>query len=141
MLLRIHWSPSQTMTPIGNWKLENGNLGSDDRATCHPEGAVRPRDLLFSSTATKGSLLASPACASRLGMTVDRLFRSLCALWLCGIFFPGFVAPTPAQSIDKPSVTIDEDVTAFAFAPDGRIVYAVRRVYKNKKYDMQRDDI
>ena len=74
-------------------------------------------------------------------MTVDRLFRSLCALWLCGIFFPGFVAPTPAQSIDKPSVTIDEDVTAFAFAPDGRIVYAVRRVYKNKKYDMQRDDI
>ncbi len=45
------------------------------------------------------------------------------------------------QSLDKPSVNIDEDVTAFAFAPDGRIVYSVRRLFKNKKYDMQRDDI
>jgi len=107
------------------------------------------RDLLFSSTETKSRFLptgsepsvASPACAGRLGMTVGRLLRSLCALWLCGIFFPGFVAPTTPQSIDKPSVTIDEDVTAFAFAPDGRIVYSVRRMYKNKKYDMQRDDI
>jgi hypothetical protein len=46
-----------------------------------------------------------------------------------------------AQSLDKPLINIDEDVTAFAFAPDGRIVYSVRRMFKNKKYDMQRDDI
>ncbi len=46
-----------------------------------------------------------------------------------------------AQSLDKPATTIDEDITAFAFAPDGRIVYSVRRMFRNKKYDMQRDDI
>jgi hypothetical protein len=46
-----------------------------------------------------------------------------------------------AQGLDKPTVNIDEDVTAFAFAPDGRVVYSVRRMYRNKKYDMQRDDI
>jgi hypothetical protein len=47
----------------------------------------------------------------------------------------------PAQSLDKPTTTIDEDITAFAFAPDGRIVYSVRRMFRNKQYDMQRDDI
>src|SRR5262249_17639244 len=62
-------------------------------------------------------------------------------LWLCGIFF--FLPSTPAfaQSLDKPSLNIDEDVTAFGFAPDGRIAYSVRRLYHSKKYDMQRDDI
>jgi hypothetical protein len=66
---------------------------------------------------------------------------TLGTLWLGGnllLPFPGIVR---AQSIDKPAVTIDEDVTAFAFAPDGRIVYSVRRMFRNKKYDMQRDDI
>jgi hypothetical protein len=60
------------------------------------------------------------------------------ALLLFGGLLP---APVGAQSLDKPSVTIDEDVTSFAFAPDGRIAYSVRRMFKNKKYDMQRDDI
>ena len=67
--------------------------------------------------------------------------RHFLALSLCGIFFLAAPAPIAAQSLDKPSVNIDEDVSAFAFAPDGRIVYAVRRLFKNKKYDMQRDDI
>jgi hypothetical protein len=60
------------------------------------------------------------------------------ALLLLGGLLPG---PAGAQSLDRPSVTIDEDVTSFAFAPDGRIAYSVRRMFKNKKYDMQRDDI
>ena len=76
-----------------------------------------------------------------LGMTIGKLFLNLCPLWLCGILFFAFPAPACAQSLDKPSVNIDEDVSAFGFAPDGRLVYAVRRLYKNKKYDMQRDDI
>lgn len=48
-----------------------------------------------------------------------------------------------AQDVDfsKPLKTIDEEVTAFSFAPDGRVVYSVRRLFKAKKYDMQRDDI
>jgi hypothetical protein len=60
---------------------------------------------------------------------------------LCVIFFFLFLPSSPAQSLDKPTLTIDEDITAFAFAPDGRIVYSVRRMFRNKKYDMQRDDI
>src|SRR5262249_42107871 len=55
--------------------------------------------------------------------------------------FPCSLEPALAQDLDKPSVNIDEDVTAFAFAADGRVVYSVRRMYRNKKYDMQRDDI
>lgn len=46
-----------------------------------------------------------------------------------------------AQNLDKPVFNVDEEVTSFAYAPDGRIVFSVRRMFKNKKYDMQRDDI
>jgi hypothetical protein len=49
--------------------------------------------------------------------------------------------PTPAQNLDKPVFNVDDEVTSFAYAPDGRIVFSVRRMFKNKKYDMQRDDI
>jgi len=62
-------------------------------------------------------------------------------LSLCVIFFCLLLPSSPAQSLDKPSQTIDEDITAFGFAPDGRIAYSVRRLYHNRKYDMQRDDI
>jgi hypothetical protein len=48
---------------------------------------------------------------------------------------------TRAQNLDKPLVNVDDDVTAFAYAPDGRIAFSVRRIYKAKKYDLQRDDI
>ena len=66
-------------------------------------------------------------------------FLTLC---LCGISLFLFLPATAhAQDLEKPAVNIDEDVTAFAFAPDGRVVYSVRRMYRNKKYDMQRDDI
>jgi hypothetical protein len=46
-----------------------------------------------------------------------------------------------AQDLDKPLQSIDEEVTAFSFAPDSRIVYGVRRNFKTKKYDLQHDDI
>jgi WD40 repeat protein len=48
-----------------------------------------------------------------------------------------------AQNIDldKPLVNIDEDISAFAFAPDGRIVYSVRRHFHTKQYDLEHDDI
>ena len=49
--------------------------------------------------------------------------------------------PARAQDLDKPLQNIDEEVTAFSFAPDGRIVYSVRRNIKTKKYDLQHDDI
>ncbi|HVO58859.1 MAG TPA: hypothetical protein VMT51_14295 [Dongiaceae bacterium] len=72
-----------------------------------------------------------------LHRTVSPVFAlAACALAACLI-----ALPAAAQSLDKPSVNIDEDVTAFGFAPDGRVAYSVRRLYHNKKYDMQRDDI
>ena len=42
---------------------------------------------------------------------------------------------------EKPLQTIDEDISAFAFGPDGRIVYSVRRNMKTKLYDLEHDDI
>ena len=50
-------------------------------------------------------------------------------------------APVRAQEFEKPISTIDEDITAFAFAPDGRIVYAVNRPFKTKQYDLEHDDV
>jgi hypothetical protein len=69
------------------------------------------------------------------------LGASLRSLGLCALGFLLIPLSLPGQSLDKPSTTIDEDITAFAFATDGRIAYSVRRMFKNKKYDMQRDDI
>jgi hypothetical protein len=58
------------------------------------------------------------------------------ALWLlpCSL-------PARAQNLDKPVMNVDEEVTSFAYAPDGRVVFSVRRLFKTKKYDLQRDDI
>ena len=49
--------------------------------------------------------------------------------------------PARAQQLDKPLQNIDEDITAFAYGPDGRIVYAVNRGFKTKQYDLEHDDI
>lgn len=68
----------------------------------------------------------------------------LCTLCVSAfIYFLASSAPAPvrAQDIDKPLQNIDEEVTAFSFAPDGRIVYGVRRNFKTKKYDLEHDDI
>jgi hypothetical protein len=46
-----------------------------------------------------------------------------------------------AQSMEKAVVTVDDEVTAFTYAPDGRIVFSARKMYKAKKYDLERDDI
>jgi len=69
--------------------------------------------------------------------TISLLLCVLCAL--CGESL--LSVPSSAQNLDKPSINIDEDVTAFAYAPDGRVIFSVRRMFKNKKYDLQRDDI
>lgn len=65
-------------------------------------------------------------------------FRISIFAFLLLFFLP---LPTPAQNLDKPVLNVDDEVTSFAYAADGRIVFSVRRMFKNKKYDMQRDDI
>src|SRR5712664_3891805 len=70
------------------------------------------------------------------------LLRALCALCaLCvNSFF--FLSSARAQNLDKPLQSIDEEITAFAYAPDGRIVYSVYRKVKTKLYDaLEHDDI
>ena len=46
-----------------------------------------------------------------------------------------------AQNMSKAVFTVDDEVTAFTYAPDGRIVFSSRKMYKAKKYDLERDDI
>jgi dipeptidyl aminopeptidase/acylaminoacyl peptidase len=71
-----------------------------------------------------------------------RWLRNLCAL-VCVVFGCCAIPRACAQTVDmgKPLQTIDEDISAFAFAPDGRIIYSVRRNFKTKLYDLQHDDI
>jgi hypothetical protein len=68
-----------------------------------------------------------------------RLVRRMCALF-CLCFACCTLPPSRAQD-DKPLQVIDEEITAFSVASDGRIVYAVRRPFKTKKYDLEHDDI
>jgi hypothetical protein len=53
----------------------------------------------------------------------------------------GGLTPLLAQELDKPVQNVDEDITAFGYAPDGRIAYAVNRPFKTKQYDLEHDDI
>jgi hypothetical protein len=71
-----------------------------------------------------------------------RWLRQFCAL-LCAIIGCCSIPSATAQVVtdQKPLQTIDDDVTAFAFAPDGRVVYSVRRAVKTKLYDLQHDDV
>ena len=75
-------------------------------------------------------------CSLRNSRLLRRLCFLLCVLLGCCLF-----PVSRAQELDKPLQNIDEEITAFSFAPDGRIAYSVRRLFKTKQYDLQRDDI
>ncbi len=47
----------------------------------------------------------------------------------------------PARAQETPTLTVDETCTAFAYAPDGRIAYAVRHILTTRRLEIQRDDI
>jgi dipeptidyl aminopeptidase/acylaminoacyl peptidase len=71
-----------------------------------------------------------------------RWLRHLCSL-ACALVGCCSVPPAAhAQNLDKPLQSIDDEVTAFAYAPDGRIVYSAYRKIKTKVYDaLEHDDI
>ena len=69
-----------------------------------------------------------------------RWLRRLCSL-VCAVVGCCSLPPAKAQNLDKPLQTIDEEITAFAYAPDGRIAYSVYRHFKTKEYDLEHDDI
>jgi dipeptidyl aminopeptidase/acylaminoacyl peptidase len=62
-------------------------------------------------------------------------------LFLLFSFTPSLPAFLHAQTPEKPLQNIDEDITAFAYAADGRIVYSVNRGFKTKQYDLEHDDV
>lgn len=67
----------------------------------------------------------------------------LCALGaLCILCLNSFFCPSARpQNLDKPSSSIDEEITAFSFSPDGGIAFSVYHNFKTKKYDLEHDDI
>src|SRR3989454_6142563 len=70
-----------------------------------------------------------------------RWLRRFCSL-VCTVVGCCSLPSAKAQSLDKPLQSIDEEITAFAYAPDGRIVYSVYRRVKTKVYDaLEHDDI
>lgn len=48
--------------------------------------------------------------------------------------------PAPAQN-PAPRTEVDDECTALAFAPDGRLAYSTRHVFNLQKFEIQRDDI
>lgn len=91
-----------------------------------------------SSIATRHSL---PHSLQTLRIAGHVFPAKLCVpLFLCVIFF-FLPSSSCAQDLGKPLQNIDEEITAFSFAPGNRIVYSVRRNFKTKKYDLQHDDI
>src|SRR5215472_7796267 len=69
------------------------------------------------------------------------LLRKLCSLLCALIGCCSLPATSRAQNLDKPLQSIDEEVTGFSFAPDGRIAYSVYHRLKTKQYDLEHDDI
>jgi dipeptidyl aminopeptidase/acylaminoacyl peptidase len=69
-----------------------------------------------------------------------RLLHRFCSL-VCALAGCCSVPSARAQNLDKPLRSIDEEITAFSFAPDGRVAFSVYRKLKTKQYDLEHDDI
>jgi len=84
--------------------------------------------------------VSCPCSRSRL-----RWLRRLCSL-VCAIVG---CCSAPLRAQESPLHTISEDISAFAYGPNGRIVYSVRHPFsaklkigtKSETYDVQREDI
>ncbi|MBI3405571.1 MAG: hypothetical protein HY046_08955 [Acidobacteria bacterium] len=66
--------------------------------------------------------------------------RRICATVVaCVLAFLCKAVGASAQS--QPVAVVQEECAAPAFAPDGRLAYAVRRIIRQREYEIQRDDI
>ncbi|HYL09821.1 MAG TPA: hypothetical protein VEU31_03705 [Candidatus Acidoferrales bacterium] len=66
---------------------------------------------------------------------------TLPALVSLAAVFCAMLFPASAGAQDTPLSTVDEECTAFAYAPDGRIALGARHVYNLRRFEVQRDDI
>ena len=77
--------------------------------------------------------------ATRAKLNIRPFFKTLIATLIIAIMTSA--ALVRAQQPPTPRVTIDDDCTALAYAPDGRLAYATRHVFNLQKFQVQRDDI
>jgi len=70
-----------------------------------------------------------------------RWLRRFCSLLCAVLGCCSLPAQTRAQNLDKPLSSIDDEITAFSFGPDGGIAFSVYHNFKTKKYDLEHDDI
>src|SRR5712692_8301078 len=64
------------------------------------------------------------------------LLPALLPLLLLALLLPASVS---AQT--SPTLTVDDECTTLAYAPDGRIAYAVKHILTTRRLEIQRDDI
>lgn len=79
---------------------------------------------------------------SRPPLSVSSVSR--CSLpWLFSlVFLLGSLLPgSTVRAQAAPQQTIEQEVVAMAFAPDGRLAYAVRRIITGRRIEQRRDDI
>jgi hypothetical protein len=74
-------------------------------------------------------------------LTIRHLWRYAVVAAIASVAICALAWSARAQNMEKPVLTVDDEVTAFTYAPDGRIVFSARKMYKAKKYDLERDDI
>lgn len=71
----------------------------------------------------------------------SRWLRKLCSFSCVILGCCSVPSQTRAQNLDKPSFSIDDEITAFSFGPEGGIAFSVYHNFKTKKYDLEHDDI
>ena len=52
-----------------------------------------------------------------------------------------FLLPASVAAQASPTLTVDDECTTLAYAPDGRIAYAVKHILTTRRLEIQRDDI
>jgi len=52
-----------------------------------------------------------------------------------------FLLPASVAAQTSPTLTVDDECTTLAYAPDGRIAYAVKHILTTRRLEIQRDDI
>ncbi len=57
------------------------------------------------------------------------------------LMLASLLAAAAAQAQTKPILTVEQECAALAFAPDGKLAYAVRRTITTRRLEMQRDDL
>lgn len=83
-------------------------------------------------------MITWPKSLPSLSLSLLSVFLSLCSSVFISVP-PFFSFPPATQS--AATLDIEDDIRCFAFAPDGRLFYAVRHLMNFRRLQLQRDDI